>query len=111
MPAPRLKFWPASYPISRRRIVRLPRAQQGSGKGSGHGRRNPPGEPGRPGDPVRETGIYEVCHAGDHRAAHEVVMLAGDLFPTCDTCQGMVRFQLLRTAPYIFQDEDFEDQR
>ena len=60
---------------------------------------------------MRETGIYEVIHASDHRAAHEAVMLAGDPFPACDTCGEEVRFRLLRTAPYIFQDEDFEDQR
>jgi hypothetical protein len=51
-----------------------------------------------------------VIHANNHRQTHEVVMLAGDLFPTCDTCNGQVRFHLIRTAPYIFQDEDFEDQ-
>jgi hypothetical protein len=59
------------------------------------------------GETVRETGIYEVIHDGAHRAAHEVVMLNGDLFPVCDTCEERVRFRLLRTAPYIFQDEDF----
>jgi hypothetical protein len=59
------------------------------------------------GQTVRETGIYEVIHDGAHRAAHEVVMLNGDLFPACDTCEERVRFRLLRTAPYIFQDEDF----
>ena len=38
-------------------------------------------------------------------------MLADDLFPSCDICNDCVRFQLLRTAPYIFQDEDFADQQ
>jgi hypothetical protein len=60
---------------------------------------------------VRQSGIYEVYHCNDHRPPHEVVMLAEDLFPTCDTCNGEVRFQLVRTAPYIFQDEDFADQQ
>lgn len=63
----------------------------------------------RPGDAVRQTGIYEVIHAGEHRSAHEAVMLSGDVFPECETCLSQVRFHLLRTAPYIFQDEDFED--
>jgi hypothetical protein len=62
------------------------------------------------GQPVVETGIYEVLHHGDHRNAHEVVMLSGDAFPPCDTCSEQVRFRLVRTAPYIFQDEDFEEQ-
>ena len=34
-------------------------------------------------------------------------MIAGDSFPECDTCR--VRFRLVRTAPYIFQDADFEE--
>jgi len=61
------------------------------------------------GDLVRETGIYEVSHDRTHRTAHEVVMLAGDAFPPCETCESRVRFRLLRTAPYIFQDQDFSD--
>jgi hypothetical protein len=35
--------------------------------------------------------------------------LAADAFPACDTCLEKVRFRLLRTAPYIFDDDDFED--
>ena len=61
------------------------------------------------GETVRETGIYEVIHDGAHRSAHEVVMLSGHAFPACDTCAVKVRFRLVRTAPYIFQDEDFEE--
>ena len=61
------------------------------------------------GQPVAETGIYEVIHDRAHRTAHEVVMLSGDSFPPCDTCTERVRFRLVRTAPYIFQDEDFEE--
>jgi hypothetical protein len=61
------------------------------------------------GQPVIETGIYEVLHDSSHRSAHEVVMLSGDAFPPCDTCAERVRFRLVRTAPYIFQDEDFEE--
>ena len=61
------------------------------------------------GDPVRETGIYEVSHKVEHRAEHEVVLLSGDTFPRCETCQSEVSFRLIRTAPYIFQDADFEE--
>lgn len=61
------------------------------------------------GEIVRETGIYEVSHDRAHRELHEVVMLAGDAFPPCETCQERVRFRLVRTAPYIFQDQDFEN--
>ncbi len=62
----------------------------------------------KPGDPVKETGIYEVLHDDGHRTVHEAVMLASDLFPACDTCFEKVRFRLVRTAPYIFEDADFE---
>ena len=64
----------------------------------------------RPGDPVPESGIYEVVHGRDHRQAHEVVMLKDTGFPMCDSCADQVRFRLIRTAPYIFQDGDFEEQ-
>ena len=62
----------------------------------------------KPGDPIKETGISEVIHNRAHRTAHEAVMLAGDYFPECDTCFERVRFRLVRTAPYIFDDTDFE---
>ncbi len=64
-----------------------------------------------PGDAVRESGIYEVVHDASHRYAHEVVMISGDHFPTCETCETQVRFRLIRTAPYIFADEDFEEEK
>lgn len=64
----------------------------------------------RAGEPVKETGIYEVIHDAAHRDAHEAVMLNGESFPICDTCEQRVRFRLIRTAPYIFQDEDFCEQ-
>ena len=63
-----------------------------------------------PGEPVPETGIYEVIHDRDHRASHEVVMHGQDLFPACDQCDTRVRFKLIRTAPYIFDDEDFVEE-
>lgn len=63
----------------------------------------------RSGETVNETGIYEVNHRSDHRPEHEVVLLKEDTFPPCETCAGEVRFRLIRTAPYIFQDEDFEE--
>jgi hypothetical protein len=64
-----------------------------------------------PGQPVPETGIYEVIHDRAHRASHEAVMHREDLFPVCDQCDTRVRFRLVRTAPYIFDDEDFVDEK
>jgi hypothetical protein len=60
-----------------------------------------------PGQPVLESGIYEVIHDKDHRQAHEAVMHRSDLFPVCDQCELRVRFKLIHSAPYIFDDEDF----
>jgi len=60
-----------------------------------------------PGQPVQESGIYEVIHDKGHRLAHEAVMYRDDLFPVCDQCDMKVRFKLIRSAPYIFDDEDF----
>ena len=83
-------------------------------KGSGKRRRHnwegpqPKGHMYRAGDTVGQSGIYEAIHEGEHRPAHDVVMIASDLFPRCDTCADRVRFRLVRTAPYIFTDEDFE---
>jgi hypothetical protein len=62
----------------------------------------------KPTDVIRLTGIYEVIHDRAHRQTHDVVMHSGDVFPACDTCDLRVRFRLVRTAPYIFEDEDFE---
>ena len=60
---------------------------------------------------MKQSGIFEVVHDAEHRAAHEVVMIAGDAFPNCETCDQKVRFRLVRTAPYIFQDQDFEEEK
>jgi hypothetical protein len=60
------------------------------------------------GDVISESGIYETIHENAHRDPHEVVMIKSDLFPPCDTCADRVRFRLIRSAPYIFSDVDFE---
>ena len=64
----------------------------------------------KPGETVPESGIYEVIHEGDHRQAHDAVMIRGNQFPGCEVCDQSVRFRIVRTAPYIFQDQDFEEQ-
>ena len=78
-------------------------------KNSGHGGNRPGSRRYRCGDVVRQSGIYEVIHDRAHRDTHEVVMISGQQFPDCETCKEKVRFRLVRTAPYIFQDEDFEE--
>ena len=81
---------------------------RGSGATSGP-RRKGNGRSYKPGDTVRQSGIYEVVHDREHRGAHEVVMVSGDLFPPCDTCRDRVRFKLAHSATYIFFDQDFEN--
>ncbi len=80
-------------------------------KNPGHSGRRPNGRRYRSGEVVRQSGIYEVVHEREHRETHEVVMISGETFPACDTCKDKVRFRLIRTAPYIFQDEDFEEEQ
>lgn len=98
------------FPIRNFPLRRVPR-MKGGGKSRHYSGRGPqkPTPLFSAGETVRETGIYEVIHDRDHRTAHEVVLLAADSFPACDSCGLLVRFRLVRTAPYIFQDEDFEE--
>lgn len=86
------------------------RVQSGGMKSGRHGGSRPNSRRYRAGEVVRQSGIYEVMHDRDHREAHEVVMISGESFPDCETCKEKVRFRLVRTAPYIFQDEDFEEE-
>ena len=57
---------------------------------------------GAMGSRVPETGIYEIIHCGQHRQAHEAVLISGNRFPRCEGCGKNVRFRLLRSAPYTF---------
>lgn len=103
---PQARFTPASISVLRRRPKFY--LQAGNIKSSGHGGPRADGRRYRPGDTIRQSGIYEVLHDREHRATHEAVMIGGEHFPDCETCKDKVRFRLIRTAPYIFQDEDFE---
>jgi len=109
MPALHFASQPANCPAVPRRSAKTPTAK-GSGKRGG---RHPQdagfrGPTYHSGEAVMQSGIYEAVHEGAHRDPHDVVMIEGDLFPPCDTCSHRVRFRLVRTAPYIFTDEDFE---
>ena len=61
--------------------------------------------PYEPGELVEQSGIYVICHSGGTRQS--VVLLRGNRFPQCDCCGAEVRYRLLRSAPYIFDDQDF----
>ena len=96
--------------LSSKRQRKLSFRIQAQGAKGPHGGRHGSDRRYRAGDTVRQSGIYEVIHHHEHREAHEVVMISGERFPDCETCKQEVRFRLIRTAPYIFQDEDFEDE-
>jgi len=112
LPKARMKTKQLILQLASRRSRRILSAPKNGGKARGHSRRaeRPAGPLFAAGETVRETGIYEVLHDRNHREAHEAVMLHGDAFPFCDSCKDRVRFRLVRTAPYIFHDEDFEEQ-
>jgi hypothetical protein len=59
-----------------------------------------------PGKPVTRSGIYLAFHK-EHRSPHEILLLEGQEFPACNTCQNAVRYTLKQAAPYILADGDF----
>ncbi len=61
--------------------------------------------PYEPGELVEQSGIYAICHSDGRR--HTTVLLRGSRFPDCSCCSPEVRYRLIRSAPYIFDDPDF----
>ena len=60
---------------------------------------------------VANSGVYRVTHR-EHRGSHEVVIHAGEFFPTCYVCGDQVEFEFVRPliAPvpaHITADPDF----
>jgi hypothetical protein len=60
----------------------------------------------RAGEPIIESGVYRVFHAG-HRVSHEVTLIKNEAFPECLKCGKDVHYELLRTAPSLDQDHGF----
>ena len=56
---------------------------------------------------VPESGIYGALHGGSE-PPNDIMLVKGDLFPECRQCGQHVRYRLIRGAPYIFEDKDFE---
>ena len=56
---------------------------------------------------VPQSGVYLMRHREQHSEAQEMVLLAGKQFPQCEVCQDDATFELVRTAPYVFHDDDF----
>lgn len=60
----------------------------------------------RPSEKVIHSGIYELVHECENVGT--IVLLRGQQFPVCEDCGGRVRFRLLRAAPHIREDYDFQ---
>ena len=60
----------------------------------------------RPGEAAPISGVYKVTHVS-HRAPHEVLVIAGDEFPSCRTCKQEVFFDMVRALDYLLQEWDF----
>ena len=61
----------------------------------------------KPGDKCEASGIYKVLHDPAHVQPHEVTCVYGKPFPPCRTCRNP-RFQLVRMAQHIEQNEHFK---
>ena len=72
--------------------------------GSGGGEQSS-GRTYAPDEEIPESGIYQILHENGEKDT--VVFLRGNIFPNCADCGAQVRYSIVRTAPYIFEDEDF----
>jgi hypothetical protein len=42
---------------------------------------------------------------------HDVIILRGQSFPVCSECGSNVRFRLVKAAPYIELDRNFQNKQ
>jgi hypothetical protein len=59
------------------------------------------------GEIIEKSGIYQAVHLSEHNDSHSATLIRGHRFPDCETCLHSVSYHLVRTAPYLFHDEDF----
>ena len=62
----------------------------------------------KPGDDVKNSGIYEVKHDPVHTQKHEVTCVYGEKFPPCNHCGEHPRFTAVRLAIHIKSDSNFK---
>jgi hypothetical protein len=60
----------------------------------------------RPSERVTQSGIYELVHGCENVGT--IVLLRTQQFPLCQDCGARVRFRLLKAAPHIREDADFQ---
>lgn len=63
----------------------------------------------KPGDIVKQSGIYRVVHDPVHHKEHEVTCVYGKKFPPCRNCGRHVRFVLERAAMHIENHKEFKN--
>jgi hypothetical protein len=66
------------------------------------------GDTFKPGDTVKQSGIYDVLHDTNHRQKHQVTCVYGEPFPPCRGCGHGVKFRLAVKAIHVKQDNDFK---
>jgi hypothetical protein len=66
----------------------------------------------QPGEKATTSGVYDVYHDkidGEHHAhQHQVIVMAGTVFPRCKGCRQWVKFRLAEQAVFIDKDPHFE---
>jgi len=60
-----------------------------------------------PGEIAPRSGVYRVHHYA-HRMPHTVIILEGDLLPSCNQCGQYVQFAPMAPAEPIAKDIDFK---
>ena len=61
--------------------------------------------PYSPGQPVSESGVYEICHYDEPRTT--IILTLNGIFPYCRNCGEKVRYKLVKAVPHISEDPDF----
>lgn len=60
-----------------------------------------------PGQRASISGVYRVHHGVKHCDDHEVLVIRGEHFATCRSCNDNVEFSLQKELIYITHDFDF----
>lgn len=60
----------------------------------------------KPGEKVKQSGIYTVLHDDNHKEPHDVTCVNGKVFPPCRDCRHP-RFRLKYAAIHIENHELF----
>ena len=66
----------------------------------------------QPGEKATTSGVYDVFHdkidGEQHAHQHQVIVMAGTVFPRCKGCRQWVKFRLAQQTVFIDKDPHFE---